>query len=190
MIKPLRIDLPLVPVAIVAALLAMALLLGPAAAPGQAATCRNGDTAGYKLSADTARKATLCLINKQRRSHGLGSLRSDERQQEAAGKHTRLMVDRRCFDHICAGERDLVGRIIASGYLPCLCSWGVGENIAWGGGRLSSPRKIVAAWMNSGPHRANILNRSFDEIGIGVAHRSPTGLRDAATYTTDFGYKR
>lgn len=170
--------------------LGFALLLGPAAERSEAAQCGSASTPAYKLSPKKARSATLCMINKERSSRGMGRLHQDARQQESAAKHTRVMLDRRCFDHVCPGERDLVGRIIATGYLPCACTWGVGENIAWGGGRLSSPRKVVAAWMNSAPHRANILNRSFDEIGIGIGRGSPSGMKDAATYTTDFGFKR
>ena len=43
--------------------------------------------------------------------------------------------------------------------------------------------------MHSAGHRANILNRRFRHIGIGVAsaHRSPPGGMPAATYMTDFG---
>jgi uncharacterized protein YkwD len=40
--------------------------------------------------------------------------------------------------------------------------------------------------MNSAGHRDNILSRSFDEIGIGVANGAPTG-GSGATYATDFG---
>ena len=39
-----------------------------------------------------------------------------------------------------------------------------GENIAKG---YSSPKQVVDAWMNSPGHRANILNSSFTEIGVG-----------------------
>ena len=170
--------------------LAVALLLGPGAATGEAAQCASASTPAYKLAPKKARGATLCLINKERASRGMRALHRHARQQEAASKHTRLMISRRCFSHECPGERDLVGRIISTGYLPCLCTWGVGENIAWGGGRLSSPRSVVAAWMRSAPHRANILNRSFDEIGLGIAAGSPTGMREAATFTADFAFKR
>lgn len=39
-----------------------------------------------------------------------------------------------------------------------------GENIAKG---YSTPKQVVDAWMNSPGHRANILNSSFTEIGVG-----------------------
>ena len=47
--------------------------------------------------------------------------------------------------------------------------------------------------MNSSGHRANILQRSFREIGIGIETGLPVRLSAAqsgATYTTDFGYRR
>jgi uncharacterized YkwD family protein len=41
-----------------------------------------------------------------------------------------------------------------------------GENIARG---QRTPEEVVNAWMNSSGHRANILNPSFTEIGVGYA---------------------
>jgi uncharacterized protein YkwD len=45
--------------------------------------------------------------------------------------------------------------------------------------------------MNSPGHRADILRRSFTEIGIGIATGAPElpaqKQPDSATYTTDFG---
>ena len=39
-----------------------------------------------------------------------------------------------------------------------------GENIAKG---QRTPQAVVNAWMNSSGHRANILNSSFTQIGVG-----------------------
>ena len=39
-----------------------------------------------------------------------------------------------------------------------------GENIAWG---QKSPEEVVAAWMNSAGHRANILNSGYTKLGVG-----------------------
>ena len=41
-----------------------------------------------------------------------------------------------------------------------------GENVAW---NQQTPAAVMDAWMNSSGHRANILNCSFTEIGVGVA---------------------
>ena len=144
----------------------------------------------HETARGKAVRATLCLLNKERGARGLGALRPDAQSAQAAGRHNRLMVARTCFSHLCSGEDDLVGRMASSGYLPCDCTWLVGENIGWGAGGTASPRKIVAAWMRSSPHRINILNPTFDEIGIAIDRGSPeSNSRDAATYTTDFGFK-
>ena len=44
--------------------------------------------------------------------------------------------------------------------------YGWGENIYMGS---SSPAIAVDAWMNSSPHRANILNKNYTHLGIGTA---------------------
>src|SRR5439155_24314234 len=41
----------------------------------------------------------------------------------------------------------------------------VGENLGFG---FPSPSALVEAWMNSPTHRANILNNTVKELGIGV----------------------
>ena len=43
----------------------------------------------------------------------------------------------------------------------------LGENIIVGPGNMS-PQQLEAAWMNSAPHRANVLNRNYNVVGIGV----------------------
>lgn len=43
----------------------------------------------------------------------------------------------------------------------------VGENIAAG---YATPGDVVAAWMNSEGHRANILNPSYTQLGAGYAY--------------------
>jgi uncharacterized protein YkwD len=172
-----------------AALLA-ALALLPAGAG--AAQCKGGDASPAKLSEKRAAKAVLCLINKARRKHHLKPLKRHRAQTKAAKAHNRRMVERRCFSHRCPGEPDLAGRLTKTGYLPCSCSWGIAENIAFGSGGAGSPRSIVDAWMHSAGHRANLLNGSYRHIGVAAERGTPAAgrQRDGATYTTDFGYKR
>ena len=188
MINQLRITHFLI--AAIAALLLTVLALGPATARSEAAQCKGADTPAFKMGARPARKATLCLVNKERASHHLGSLRLDRHQQKAASRHNRLMVENGCFSHQCSGERDIIGRLEQSGYLPCNCSWSIAENIAYGGGSTSSPRSIFEAWMGSSAHRVNIMSGQFEAVGIGITRGTPEGGgKDSATYTMDFGYK-
>lgn len=175
--------------ALAAALLVAVLALAFAASPASAAVCKGGSVPGYELTQKRAAKATLCLINKERSSRGIGKLKMSGDARKAALAHSSVMVRQRCFSHVCPGEGDLLKRLSQADYLPCDCSWGVAENIAYGSGNESSPRAMVDAWMGSAPHRVNILNRAYEHIGVGVRHGSPTGGSQAATYTTDFGYR-
>lgn len=176
---------------VAAAALLLAMLATMATAPAaSAAKCKRADVPAYKLAGKKARKLTLCLLNVQRKERGLKGLNEHKKARKAAKRHTRVMLKEDCFAHLCPGEPDLGGRFKQVGYTDCGCSWSVGENIAWGQGRLASPRKIVKAWMNSSGHRANILNRSFEHIGIAIKRGSPTGgSSDRATFTTTFGAK-
>jgi uncharacterized protein YkwD len=47
---------------------------------------------------------------------------------------------------------------------------------------------VFEGWMNSAPHRANILDPGFRDVGVGVARGYPMGANaGSATYTVDFG---
>lgn len=175
--------------AVLLALTALA-LVGPASA--SAASCSNADT---KPRAGTERalgKAAVCLINRERKRRGLRALRINRRLSRGALAHSLDMVQERYFEHVSQTGENVVDRLLSSGYLGRVRSWLVGENLAWGTDNLSTPRQTVAAWMNSPPHRKNILNRRFREIGIGVVFHAPNASRSpvAATYTTTFGYRR
>lgn len=182
------------PLLILAAVLAAAMAFTLAAAPAGAAPskCRGAKMKPAKLTKLKAQKSVLCLINKKRRSRGMRPLSRNGKQMNAARKHNRLMVRKDCFAHQCPGERDLTGRMVNSDYLPCNCYWGVGENLAWGKRHEGTPQKVFKAWMHSYDHRVNILERSYEHIGIGIAWGTPTGdgKHDAVTYTTDFGYRK
>lgn len=172
------------------AVLASAVAFASAPPMATAAQCRGADA--QKLSSTRAEKTMLCLINKQRRNHGLRKLHRQPQQAKAASRHTKTMIRRRCFSHQCPGEKDLESRLEQVNYLPCRCSWGIAENIAYGSGGNGSPRSVFKAWMHSGDHRANILGGGYQHIGIGVATGSPVAGRDggSTTYTADFGYRR
>ena len=137
-----------------------------------------------------AREAVLCLVNRERARHGRRALRASRSLNLAAGRHSVDMVSRRYFSHDCPGGRDVADRVMAAHWASRHSAWRLGENIAWGAGRYATPRRIVALWMGSAGHRANILDRHFHEFGAGVAAGAPqrTGGR-AGTYTMDFGAK-
>jgi uncharacterized protein YkwD len=156
------------------------MLLAMPAHAGAATKCAGASKQPRSAAAlTTARRATLCLLNAQRRAHGLRPLRESPKLDRAALGHSRDMVRRHYFEH-----GDFVGRIRRVRYSGSL----LGENIAWGSLQFSSPAAIVRLWMHSPPHRANILRSGYRDIGIGLALGAPQpGVGRAATYTTDFG---
>ena len=149
----------------------------------EAATCTGADTAG---SSKQAVRATLCLLNAERRAAGLRPLRLDSKLNRAASGHAHDMVAKQYFDHDSQSGAGFDDRIKRTGWTKSRRSWTVGENIGYGTGTYATPRQMVRGWMHSAGHRANILARQFRMIGIGVANGAPSG-GSGATYTTDFG---
>ncbi len=137
------------------------------------------------------RAATLCLINRERTRHGERPLRPNRRLRRAAQAHTVSMADGDYFEHVGPQGQTPLARMRSVGYISSSrVGYEVGENIAWGTLWLASPRAIVAAWMASPRHRANILDPRYRETGIGVSAHPPSSLahgQAGAIYTQDFG---
>jgi hypothetical protein len=98
------------------------------------------------------------------------------------------MVGQRFFDHVSPSGETIDERL-ASYVGGATGSWVTAENLAWGEGALATPAATVRSWMNSTGHRANILDPSYSEVGIGITAGSPTGSSPAvaATYVAEFG---
>ena len=173
-----------------AALCLLALAASPSALAAQ--SCQSATATPAQAGKRAAVRATLCSLNSERASNGLAPLRLNRRLSRAATAHARDMTARKYFSHDTLGGGSFVDRIRRAGYLNGARSWTVGENIAWGALRRSTPLTITRMWMGSPPHRANVLNPSFREIGIGVANGAPVAGMDApaATYATEFGTRR
>jgi uncharacterized protein YkwD len=152
--------------------------------------CANADVMPTRSNEVVVRAAILCLHNQIRASRGLPALRENARLRRAAVGHSSDMVSRGFFDHTAPGGSTMVDRIMATRYVSPNVGWSLGENLAWGTGSLATPREIMKAWMNSPGHRANIVKRSYREVGIGVVTGTPSAGPDGATYTADFGVVR
>jgi uncharacterized protein YkwD len=176
-----------------------ALMLVPAGAGARSRDGRHGVRAACASSHASiergalrrARLATLCLLNRVRARAGLAPLKLNPKLTRVARRHSREMVRRGYFGHTSANGRSPFDRILRARYVPRNASWWLGENIGWGSASRGQPIALVRMWLASPPHRANILSRTFREIGIGIAIGVPVrGAHAAArgaTYTTDFG---
>ncbi len=108
--------------------------------------------------------AVLRLTNEERAKAGCPALATNERLAGAAQKHTDWQSVNG-MSHTGEGGSTAGTRATAAGY-----GWRmVGENVAFG---YATPEAVMTGWMNSSGHRANILNCSYRELGIGVARGS------------------
>jgi len=158
---------------------------------GGSACAKWGKTAPERLQPGQAREAIVCLLNAERSSRGLRPLERNKKLQKAAQRHNEEMLGTGCFAHECPGEPTLDERLEGVSYLVgSLVEWAFGENVAWGLKDRGAPRAIVAAWMDSSGHRANILHRDFREVGVGFSAGTPDSNSDpGGIYTTDFGLR-
>ncbi len=165
-------------------------LLGPAT--DASAACAGAASVPTTVSAAQVRAATVCLLNDERRSRGLGALRHNRILAVAAERHARDMAARHYFSHDSLDGRSFLDRIKQAGYVTGReRRWTVGENLAWANGDRAAPARIVSAWMDSPGHRANILSGTYREVGFGLAAAGPGNSLPARTvYATEFGARR
>ncbi|MET8827092.1 sigma-70 family RNA polymerase sigma factor [Streptomyces sp. NPDC004610] len=103
----------------------------------------------------------LALVNDERAQAGCSPVRQNGTLDTAAQRHSADMAARDFFDHTNPDGADPGDRITAAGY-----RWSTyAENIARG---QQSAAQVMQGWMDSPGHRANILNCSVKEMGLGV----------------------
>ena len=132
---------------------------------------------GGKVSLSSDEKRMLELHNKARADRRLPRLCVHPALQKAARAHSKEMLDRDYFAHGKVGKR-----LHSFGY-----RWSTyGENILYDPGSRDSTESLFRLWMKSSGHRANILGKSFREVGIGASSGNYKGDR-ATMWTVDFG---
>jgi uncharacterized protein YkwD len=153
--------------------------------------CPGADLQPTQSNLEAVRGATLCLINQERADHSEAALQLNTHLQQSAQSHTESMAFGNYFEHSGPGGDTPLSRMIASGYIPSSnVGYEIGENIGWGTLDLGTPHAIVAAWMASPGHRANILDARFQDTAIGVSPHVPSSLsrgQSGGIYTQDFG---
>ena len=105
-------------------------------------------------------KEVVRLVNEARRNNGIGELTYNWELSRVARYKSQDMRDNSYFSHtsLTYGSPFKMIKSFGISYKTA------GENIARG---QASPAAVVSAWMSSPGHRANILNPSFTEIGVG-----------------------
>jgi uncharacterized protein YkwD len=121
----------------------------------------------------TSEAQLVTLTNRARASAGLRALKVDSTLTSVARWRSKDMIDRNYFSHSIPGYGKVWDKLNAIGY----CYNVAGENIGWN----NYPDDIATgaiqqAFMNSAGHRANIMGKTWDVIGIG-AYKGPTGKK-------------
>ncbi len=130
------------------------------------------------LAGSTRSESSLLReMNRVRADHGLGRLTADTHLQRAARAHSKEMIGSNVFAHGAFGSRMLQFNV--TGKLA-------GENLAWGTGVRGTAQGIVAAWLASPEHRANLLRPSFTRVGVSDLVGAFRGYRGAHVVTADF----
>lgn len=119
----------------------------------------------------------LDRVNAARKNAGCPPLTPNPQLQQAASDWSQHMADADVFAH-----RNLAQLHDIYGYTGAA----TGENIAAG---YPTPDAVVAGWLASPGHRANILNCNYTDSGIGYTSRTPDGgqLRYGVYWTQNFG---
>jgi uncharacterized protein YkwD len=162
-----------------------------AGSPATASSCPNTDHQVNGLSQDAMEGSIACLVNEQRTAYGIGPVQLNDDLRRAALSHSSEMVSQGYFEHTSPAGVTFVNRIEDTGYTRGVHSWVVGENLVWGNGPLSTPQTLVTAWMNSPPHRENLLRARFREIGIAAVVGTPISSSDTTgvTVSSEYGYR-
>ena len=105
-------------------------------------------------------------MNRERAARGLKPLRLNRRLSLAADDRVADMLSKHYFEHVSPEGMEPWTWADRRGY----DYREIGENLAVG---YPSADAVVNGWMRSPGHRANILGRDFDEVGIAVAPQSP-----------------
>jgi uncharacterized protein YkwD len=162
-----------------------------AGSPASASSCPNTAVPVAGLGQGSMESSIACLINEQRAAHGMGPVQPNGALRQAALGHSNEMISQGYFEHTSPAGVTFVDRIVATGYTRGARAWEVGENLAWGTGPLSTPQSLVTSWMNSPPHRENLLRSRFREIGIAAVVGTPKSSGDTTgvTVSSEYGYR-
>ena len=133
---------------------------------------------GARAAMAALESSVVGRMNAVRRAHGLRPLRLNRRLHAAAVFHSKDMGRRGYFEHDSLVGTPFWRRIERFYPSRGFSSWTVGENLLWGTDTYDATF-AVREWMNSPPHRQNLLSRDWREVGIGAvffdARQASTG---------------
>jgi uncharacterized protein YkwD len=121
----------------------------------------------------------ISAMNRERAAYGLPPLRINVELTEAANDRIDDLFAHHYFAHVSPQGLQPFVWAERRGY----DYHAMGENLATG----YSPREVVDGWMHSPDHRANILGRDFNEVGVAIAPGSPVHAEGGPTVVALYG---
>ncbi len=112
---------------------------------------------------EAVRDELLALVNERRRDRGRGALRPNLLLDAAAQRYADEMLRTGHYGHVGPRGENAMDRARRAGYRPAA----IAENLAKG---HYSAAEVVAGWMDSRDHRANLLHPQYFEMGAGMAY--------------------
>ncbi|KAJ2007185.1 hypothetical protein GGI04_001605 [Coemansia thaxteri] len=116
--------------------------------------------AAYHGSASESERQVLCLVNKERRRHGLRPLALHPAMTRAAYEHSEYQSRVRSMTHSDPQNGQLGSRLQRNGFSFASAS----ENIAEAPG--VSPKEVFDMWINDPPHYENIVDPNARYMGL------------------------
>jgi uncharacterized protein YkwD len=154
-----------------------------AALQAVAAACAGSTTSAGNAHAQL--EAMYCGVNVVRRAYHLGVVRGNGPLNRSSGIKANAV--RQCgFSHTPCGM-SFARTFQRAGYLPARA---FAENLAWGQAELGSPLHTLGLWLNSPPHRANLLARQWRDLGIAVQRGRMFGRDGVSLWVMQFGRRR
>ena len=138
-------------------------------------TTTKSPTASTSTPNNKMEKEVVTLVNAERAKQGLAALKDNSQLSNVARTKSSDMVANNYFDHTSPTYGSPFDMMKQFG----ITYTSAGENIAMGQPTAAS---VMTGWMNSPGHRANILNSSYTDIGVGIA----TDKNGAIYWTQEF----
>jgi uncharacterized protein YkwD len=161
-----------------------------AASPAVAAECPDADLVPALDNTGRVESAVLCLLNQERAAAHLHTVKRAPKLDLSARFHTASMVTKHFLSHEWPGHPSLLARVRGFGYFNGARGGIYAENIGAGPSYHGTAAAMVASWMTSTDHRANILYGAFRDVGISAigAPRDRAFFADfpSTVFTTDF----
>lgn len=110
---------------------------------------------------EISRAAVVAAMNVERAARHLPPLREDSRLDAAAGDRVRDMLTFRYWAHVAPDGRSPFDVFTPRGYVFLSAA----ENLAAG---YDSLERLIAGWMGSRGHRANILSAEYEDCGVAI----------------------